>query len=169
MKVQNVYQLLLLALTFALGIVLTLIPTPGVLEWFRPNWLLLILIYWMKTLPRSVGFLVAWILGFGLDSIQGAVIGQYPFIFVVVALLVSITRNQGNYFSYVQQLIWVAGLVGIGQLLSLSIVSVVGGITFPLWYLTSTLASVLAWPLVNGLMQQCYRLGWNTRLQSRQY
>lgn len=156
-------------MTFLLGIVLTLIPLPAVLEWFRPHWLLLILIYWIRALPRSIGFLVAWILGFGLDSIQGAVIGQYPLIFVIVTLLVSVTRNQSNYFSYVQQLMWVGGLVGVSQLLSLSIVGITSGIATPLWYFSSVLASVLAWPVIDGLLRKCYRLGWNTRLQSTQY
>jgi rod shape-determining protein MreD len=160
---------MLLVVTFSLGIVLTLIPLPGVLEWFRPHWLLLMLIYWMRALPRSVGFMVAWILGFGLDSIQGAVIGQYPLIFVLVALLVSLTRNQSNYFSYMQQLMWVGGLVGVSQLLSLLIAGIISGIFSPMWYLSSVLASVLAWPVVDGLLRKCYRLGWNTRLQSTRY
>jgi rod shape-determining protein MreD len=161
--------LMLLVITFSLGIVLTLIPLPSIVEWFRPHWLLLILIYWIRALPRSIGFLVAWILGFGLDSIQGGVIGQYPFIFIVVALLVGMTRNQSNYFSYVQQLMWVGALVGGSQLLSLAIASLTTGITTPVWYLSSSLASILAWPLVDGVLRTCYRLGWNARLQSTHY
>jgi rod shape-determining protein MreD len=160
---------MLLFLTFVFGIVLTLIPLSGFWEWFRPNWLMLTLIFWMRALPRSIGFLVAWLCGFGLDSIQGTVIGQYPLVFLVVALLVSLTRNHSNYFSYVQQLIWVAVIVGVSQLLSMLISVMASGVTCPLWYLSSFFASVLAWPFVDAVMRKCHQFGWDTRLQSVQY
>jgi len=163
-KVQNLPQLLLIVMTFGIGIALAIMPLPPAGEWFRPAWVLLILIYWLKTLPRSVGLLVAWGLGFWVDSIQGVVVGQYPLIFLIIALLVNMTRNVSHHFSRFQQILWMSVMVGIAQGMGMVIEKIVNGVSSPLWALSSGVASILAWPFVFALLRKCYRLGWGPRL-----
>jgi rod shape-determining protein MreD len=160
-KVQNLYQLMLVVLTFVIGIMLSLLPMPGALAWFRPHWVLLVLIYWTRMLPRSVGFLVAWVSGLGLDSIQGSVLGQHPLGFVVVALLVNLMRKQSHYFSYAQQLLWVGSLVGASQLISFAVELTVFRMTSLGWHICSVCVSILSWPMLAAFLKKCYRLGWD--------
>jgi rod shape-determining protein MreD len=41
--------------TFIVGLMLSQIPLPYFIEWARPEWVAMILIYWVMALPHRVG------------------------------------------------------------------------------------------------------------------
>ncbi|MBT8448431.1 MAG: rod shape-determining protein MreD, partial [Gammaproteobacteria bacterium] len=41
--------------TVIIGLFLEIIPLPDMLEWWRPSWLLMTVIYWTMALPTRVG------------------------------------------------------------------------------------------------------------------
>lgn len=60
-----------------LALTLSILPLPGALEAFRPDWVALTLIYWSLTLPRGFGLVAAWLAGLALDVLQGTLLGQH--------------------------------------------------------------------------------------------
>ncbi|MDP0919657.1 rod shape-determining protein MreD, partial [Klebsiella pneumoniae] len=53
--------------TFLVGMVLSQMPLPDLLVWARPEWVVLILIYWVMALPHRIGLGSAFLLGVLLD------------------------------------------------------------------------------------------------------
>ncbi|MEY3661077.1 MAG: hypothetical protein RLZZ169_1903, partial [Pseudomonadota bacterium] len=64
---------IVLSLVFA-G-VLAVLPLPGWLELWRPDWVALVLVYWVIALPQRVGLLTAWLVGFLVDVLKGTLLG----------------------------------------------------------------------------------------------
>jgi rod shape-determining protein MreD len=56
----NAHNLLIIATTFLVALMLTLLPMPEWTVWARPAWVLLALIYWSMYTPYIVNVGVAW-------------------------------------------------------------------------------------------------------------
>ena len=74
-------------LTFMVAYVLAILPLPPWLQWGRPEWVALTLIYWSIALPERVGIATGLVLGVGLDVLEGAVLGQNALALMVVVAL----------------------------------------------------------------------------------
>ena len=74
-------------LTFMVAYVLAILPLPPWLQWGRPEWVALTLIYWSIALPERVGIATGLVLGVGLDVLEGAVMGQNALALMVVVAL----------------------------------------------------------------------------------
>ena len=71
-------------LTFVVAYILAVVPLPLWLQWGRPEWLALTLIYWCIALPERVGIATGLVVGVGLDVLEGAALGQNAFALMVV-------------------------------------------------------------------------------------
>ena len=139
--------------TFLLAYVLAVLPLPLWLQWGRPEWVALALIYWTIALPHRVGILTGLILGLGLDAMEGAVLGQNAFALVVVALLCLTLYQRLRVFNLWQQAAVVFVLVGINQLVCQWVQNLEGvGIRSQL-FLLPAVSSALLWPVVLHLLR----------------
>lgn len=86
-----------------IALLLSIAPLSPDLAWARPDWLLLILVYWLLALPERVGVLVCWLCGILLDVLQGAVLGQNAFALAVVAYLIQVSYQRLRMFSLLKQ------------------------------------------------------------------
>ena len=66
----------IIALSFLVAFLLGGVPLPGSLERFRPDWVVMALIYWSMALPHRVGIGVGWLVGLLVDVGRGALLGQ---------------------------------------------------------------------------------------------
>lgn len=164
MKIQDLQQFFVVLSSFFFGLLLSIAPLPAPLTGLRPHWTMLVLIFWLKVLPRSIGLWVSWSLGFVVDALQGGgLIGQHSLIFLIIAFLVNMTRNRLRYATYQQQFGWICGLIGVGQLVLFLIEWSIGQMSTGAWYGTSWVLSVVAWPLVSATLDKCYCLAWDIK------
>lgn len=70
------------------GILLQIMPWPSSIYMIKPNWLLLILVYWLIALPHRIGIGSAFFIGIIMDLFLGSVLGVHAFAFSIVAYLV---------------------------------------------------------------------------------
>lgn len=139
--------------SFLLAYVLAVLPLPQWLQWGRPEWLALALIYWTIALPHRVGILTGLLLGLGLDALEGAVLGQNAFALVVVALLCLTLYQRLRVFNLWQQAAVVFVLVGINQLVCQWVQNLEGvGVRSQL-FLLPAVSSALLWPVVLHLLR----------------
>ena len=147
--------------SFAAAYVLAVLPFPDWLQWARPEWLALALIYWTIALPHRVGILTALVLGVGMDTLEGAVLGQNAFALVFITLLALLLYQRLRVFSLSQQSGVVFVLVGIHQLICQWVQNLEGAGANSLAFLLPALTSALLWPVVlqtlRGLRRQ-YRV-----------
>lgn len=135
-------------LTFMLAYVLAVMPLPAWLQWGRPEWVALTLIYWCIALPQRVGITAALMLGVGLDVLEGSVLGQNAFALVIVALLSHLLYQRLRVYSLWQQAVVVFILVGINQLICQWVQSIEGVSVLPRLFLLPALSSALLWPVI---------------------
>lgn len=84
-------------LTFFIGMMFQIMPLPKMVEAWRPDWLLMVMMYWAMALPHRYNILTAWVLGVMLDVLLGAHLGirslALSLVIYIVVLLFQRLRN----------------------------------------------------------------------------
>ena len=82
-------------LSFILALSLTLMPLPEMFFGMRPNWVTLVLIYWIIFLPDRVGVYMGFTAGIVLDILRGSFLGSMGLTLTLVAEAISRLRGVG--------------------------------------------------------------------------
>ncbi|WMY96489.1 MAG: rod shape-determining protein MreD [Arsenophonus sp.] len=96
-------------LSFLFAIILEQIPCPKQFIYYRPTWLILILIYWVMALPHRISVGSGFFLGILMDLMQGITFGIHAFINSMICYLVSC-----KYQLFRNMEIWQQSLVIVG-------------------------------------------------------
>ncbi|NQX87910.1 MAG: rod shape-determining protein MreD [Halioglobus sp.] len=148
---------LVILVTFLVAAVLTVIPLPTWLQWARPEWTTLTLIYWCMALPHRIGIATGLLAGLGVDILEGAVLGQNALALVVVALLSLLLYQRLRVYSLAQQAGVVFILVGIHQLICQWVQNIEGVSVVPPQFLLPAVTSALLWPVVLLVLRRLRR------------
>lgn len=60
---------------------------PVYLKDFNPDWVLLMLIYWVLAVPERVGVFNAWLVGLIVDALTGRLLGQHALVYALIAYI----------------------------------------------------------------------------------
>jgi rod shape-determining protein MreD len=148
---------LIILISFLLALMLSIMPLPDWAINFRPQWLPLVLIYWVIALPHRVSLGVAWILGFLLDGLYGTVLGEHALALVIVAYVAEKLYRQLRMFPLMQQALSVFLFIILYQGLLLWIQGVLGQLPNVRWFWISALTSMIIWPWLFTLLRACRR------------
>ena len=134
----------LIWLSFIFTLVLMALPWSSATQAFRPEWLLLTIIYWIIAVPRRIGITWAWVLGLLMDILWGSHLGLLAFAYALVAYLVLKLHLQLRHYPVWQQAIPVMGFVLLVKILTALLANTVQ------WQLVlyPALMSGLIWPLL---------------------
>lgn len=144
--------------TFIIGLVLSQIPMPDLLTWARPEWVVMVLIYWVMALPHRIGLFSAFVLGLLLDLVRGSVLGLSALSLTIIAFLVLLLYKRLRMFPLWQQSALILVLVGINQLLFHWMQGITGTTSDSLLFLLPALVSALVWPWLFLLLRSVRRL-----------
>lgn len=140
-------------LTFVTALVLTVVPLPDDLRTLRPDWVLLVLIYWCMALPQRVGVGIGWLLGLFTDALTGTLLGQHALAYSLVAFLTLKLHQRLRVYPLWQQALSVLVLLALGQLLMLWINGMVGRPIHSWLYWMPSLTGALLWPFIFLLLR----------------
>ena len=157
MVVHEQHGYWVISLTFFLAIILAIIPLPSWLVWARPEWLALVLIYWVIALPHRVGIFTGLFLGVIMDVLEGAVLGQNALSLAVLALLSQVLYQRMRVTNLWQQAAMVFLLVGINQLICQWIQNLQGVAAQTPLFLLPAFSSALMWPVALQLLRALRR------------
>ena len=146
------------AFTLLAGLLVDVVPLP---EWalpYRPDALLLVLIYWCMAAPARVGVGIAWLLGLVVDVLQGALLGQNALAFATVGFLVVAFHLRLRMYPLWQQALVVAALVLLDHAL-VSWVRALSGRAVDWRYFLSAPAAALLWPWLFIVLRDLRRRG----------
>lgn len=130
------------------ALALTILPLPDWLGPIRPEWVVLVLIYWCMALPARVGVGVAWTSGLLLDVLRAGLLGQHALSLAIVAYITLQLYQRIRVFPLWQQAVSVFVLVLLHLLLQLWIKGISGNPPPALAFLLPALSSMLLWPLI---------------------
>ncbi len=130
------------------AMILAVLPLDRGLAWWRPEWILLVLVYWTIALPHRVGMFTAMVIGLGVDVLEGAPLGQNMLALTVVVTLARLMYQRLRVFSLGQQATVVFLLAGLHQLITLWLQGLQGIGAAGFSFLLPALTSALLWPLL---------------------
>ena len=132
--------------SFFFGLICAIFPLPIIFNAFRPDWMILIIFYWVLALPHRVSIIHAFILGLLFDLLLGSVLGMHSLLFSILAYVISINYQRIRCFTLVQTTLLV-GLFILASKLSLYwIASSLQDIVLHKYYFWSIFTSMLIWP-----------------------
>jgi rod shape-determining protein MreD len=109
---QRTTYLLLFSLTLVLAMLLSVYPLPLALRWWRPEFVLMMVIYWIYTAPVRTSLLGLCVLGFFLDVLEGVPFGQHGLSLIIIAYVCILSYQRVRNYSVGQQSCWVFVLIG---------------------------------------------------------
>ena len=148
---------LVIAITFLVAIILSILPGPEWAEPFRPNWVALTLIYWCMATPQRIGVGTGWAVGLILDVLYGSLLGQQAGAMTLLAFLTHKLHLQLRMFPRWQQAVSIFLLVVANHLLILWIKSLVGQSAAHWSYWTPSIVSMLIWPWLFVILRDVRR------------
>lgn len=141
----NLY--LIIALSFLVALVLSVYPLPMDMRWWRPEFVLVVAIYWIFFMPLTVSFTLLCALGLFQDLLEGVPFGQHSLGLVIVAYICVLSYQRVRNFSIARQSAWIFVLVGIAQLTDNWVQGMAGRPLSGIQFLYPALTSALLWPL----------------------
>ena len=116
---------------------------------YSPDWLYLVVIYWILAVPNSIGLITSWFIGLLTDVAFGTILGSNALTFVMISFIIIKTYKFVRYLTVYQQamiiflplflkqtiLMWIDGIIRLEE------------IQFSNYY-WSVLTSSLFWPLI---------------------
>ena len=139
----------LIFISFIVAGLLAIVPMPEWAIYFRPEWVALVVVYWVINNPERVGIGVAWMVGIMVDALTGSLFGLHALGLAVVAWLALRLRLRLRLFSVTQQASVVLVIVGLQLLLSQWLQFLFDLPRGPnMMFLAPAVTSALFWPLV---------------------
>jgi rod shape-determining protein MreD len=135
-------------ISFLIGLVLTIMPLPDVVEALRPDWLAMLVIFWAMQLPRTWGIGIAWLIGIVLDVSQGTLLGQHALALCFVAFITVRFHLLMRVFPLPQLTATVLPILAIYQFLLFWINGVAGVDAPSITYWGPVISGTMLWPLV---------------------
>ncbi|MEL0658178.1 rod shape-determining protein MreD [Psychromonas arctica] len=144
MSLFNSYKIIYLSFLFCL--VAAIFPLPIMFNAFRPDWMVLVLSYWVMALPHRVNIGHAFILGLLLDLLLGSILGMHGLLFALLAYFTSINFQRFRNFTLVQTTLLLGLFIFLAKVGLYWIASSMQEITLHRPYFWSIFTSMLIWP-----------------------
>ncbi len=147
-----------IALTFVVALMLTVLPLPQWAALWRPPWVALVLIYWCMAVPQRVGIAVAFVMGLCLDVLSGsALMGQHGLALVIVAYITHRLHLRVRVFAPWQQGISIFVVILLYQAVVLWLHGMQGHAAPGSAVLTVALSAMVLWPWVFVMLRDLRR------------
>jgi len=140
-------------LSLLVALMLNIWPLPELAQLLRPDWVALVLIYWILAMPHRVNVGTAWLAGLVLDALTGSVLGQHALGLSVLALLVAGIHLRVRVFPLWQQAVTVMALLLIYEVILLMVDGATGQLHHLEWRWGPVLIGTLFWPWVLFLLR----------------
>jgi rod shape-determining protein MreD len=155
---QRSHSLWIIFVSFFVAYLLAIVPFPQWAMDYRPEWVPMVLIYWVMALPYRVGIGSAWVVGLLLDILEGSVLGLNAAALVIVAYVTLSLHLRMRMFSALQQAGLVLALIGLNLMLTHWLQIVTGqSVTSNLMFLMAALSSAIIWPSLFQLLRHTRR------------
>lgn len=146
-----------IVITFSLAMLMDAMPWPDSLNIFKPEWVTLVLIYWVMALPTRIGIFSGWFVGLFVDVLDGVLFGINAFSLSIVAYLTLMIYHRLRLYPKWKQAANVAVLVGIHRLIVMNLSGIIEPVNVSFTYWLPLLGSAILWPWVFILLRDTRR------------
>lgn len=135
----------LIASSLLIALACNLLPWQVDLLWLRPDFLLLVTLYWAIYQPNDIGIGSAWWLGLMEDMADGTHLGQHALAYAVAVYAITLFQRRLYNFPPWQQVLPIMVSLLIEQLMTVLIATFVGDSRQALLYFFTVLTGSLCW------------------------
>ena len=147
-------KIIIVSLTFMSAMLLMIVPLPNWAIWARPEWVFLVLMFWIMEYPEQVGVGVAWAVGLLMDLLTGTILGLHAFVFTLITYLVIKFHPQLRNFPLWQQSLMIFVLAMLNLALQYWILGLIGTSPGTWAYWLPALTSINIWPWESMLLRE---------------
>jgi rod shape-determining protein MreD len=138
--------------SLVVAFLVSILPWSGTWLLARPDFVLLVLLFWSLHEPRSIGQGVAFALGLLMDVSDSMLLGQHAFAYVIAIFGAQVLRVRILTFGLAEQTLHVLGIMVVTSAVML-LLNLLLGADFPgLAYFISPVVTALLWGPVNWLL-----------------
>ena len=143
--------------TLLIALMASIMPMPLSADAFRPDWVLIVLIYWCMALPGRVNIITAWVMGFLLDVLLGSVLGVHAAAMAISIYIIVVNHQKIRNFSILQQALITGVLAAFYHLVVFWLQRFLIDIIFLTSYLYPVVTTIILWPWVFYLLRKVRR------------
>lgn len=154
---MSIRAYIFLIFTLCSGFILQYFPLVEFMDWFVPEWVLIIFIFWQLQAPNLINFWWVWPLGLLLDVQQGIPLGTSVVGFAVVLYVLQLMYQRLRVFNVAQQAGVIFLLLCCYQLVVYWAMVAMGDMHKPLSLWLPALVSALVWPWLYLLLSNTYQ------------
>ena len=147
----------IILLTFLVALMASIMPLPLSVDAFRPDWVLVVLLYWCLALPSRVNVISAWVMGFILDVLLGSTLGVHAGAMALSVFIVAGNFQKIRNFSVWQQALIVGVLSALYHLIVFWLQRFLTDAVFLPSYLYPVLTTIILWPWAFLLLRKIRR------------
>ncbi|GAA0200682.1 rod shape-determining protein MreD [Kangiella japonica] len=144
-------------LSFIIALILTVIPLPESWHPFRPDWLFLVMAYWVVALPHRIGLLWAFLWGLIFDALIGTTLGLHSFSLCLLVFVLQLNYLRIRIYPIWKQALTMGGLSLLYLALVLWLSRVTGSPESDLSYWLSAAINAILWPWLFILLRDIRR------------
>lgn len=148
---------IIILFTLLIALMASIMPMPLNADAFRPDWVLIVLMYWCMALPGRVNIVTAWIMGFLLDVLLGSVLGVHAAAMAIAIYIVVGNHQKIRNFSIWQQALIIGVLAALYHLVVFWLQRFLIDVVFLTSYLYPVITTIVLWPWVFYLLRKVRR------------
>ncbi|KPZ71872.1 Rod shape-determining protein MreD [Pseudoalteromonas sp. P1-26] len=142
---MNSRHFLLIAISIFFALVMALMPLPISFEPYRPDWVLMVLMYWSLAVPHRLNIGTAWVVGLLIDLASGSPLGVNSLTYSVCIFITASNFQKIRNFSLWQQSILIALFLMLYHLMQFWLNHFLMGVYFSPHYMWPVLTGMLCW------------------------
>ena len=143
----------IIIITIVIAMILMMLPIPDQFRLFRPEFVLMVLMYWVIALPRRISIGFAWIVGVLMDALMGGALGVTAFSYALVIFLTARFHLQLRQYP-----VWQQALIILQMVLVVHIIAVAISPQMTHWYIwLPAVSSMIIWPMNYALLRSIRR------------
>ncbi len=146
-----------IALSIIAALVLQIMPMPAAVDLYRPDWVMLVLSYWVLALPNRVNVGVAFITGLILDVLIGTSLGIHSFALCLCIYVLAANYQRLRNYSVWQQSVIIGVLNALYNMVVFWLQHLLTDIYFLPDYMWPVASSVVMWPWLFWLLRKVRR------------
>lgn len=145
-----------LVLSLVPAVLLQVYPLSGAMAYWRPDFLFLVMFYWLRQYPFSLGLGFAWLVGLVADVAYGDIVGRTALAFCLSAYLLQLVQQRVLNYRALHEMWLLVPLIMVSQTLVLMVNGILGrGVIWSVIPQTA-LMSALLWPLLKMALTRLF-------------
>ncbi len=152
MRLEERSPIGLVIASLLVALFLQVLPLPAWSNWFRPDWVLLVMLYWVMFNPERINVGIAWFMGFVLDGLNGTLMGEHAIALMFPVFIMSYWQRRFNVFPIWQQALIIGILDGFYKVIIFILQGLIGQPPVDAAYWFSIGTTILLWPWVQAIL-----------------